>query len=92
MAAKYSGVLNGIDAEAWDPAADPLLPANFDAASPGGKALCKRYLQAGLGLTVDAKKPVVAVIARLVPQKGIHLIEHALHRTVELGAPDISGF
>jgi hypothetical protein len=39
----------------------------------------------GLGLSVDPGKPLVAVISRLVPQKGIHLIEHAVHRTAELG-------
>ena len=42
-------------------------------------------LQTGLGMIVDPSKPLVACITRLVPQKGIHLIEHAVRRTVELG-------
>ena len=50
-----------------------------------GKALCKRYLQRGLGLEVDPKVPIIACITRLVPQKGIHLIRHAIGRTAELG-------
>ncbi len=29
----------------------------------------------GLGLEVDPRKPLVAVVSRLVPQKGIHLIK-----------------
>lgn len=37
----------------------------------------------GLGLDVNDKKPVVAVITRLVPQKGIHLIKAAMYRTLE---------
>ncbi|EFN53763.1 hypothetical protein CHLNCDRAFT_25546 [Chlorella variabilis] len=85
VAVKYSGVLNGIDTTFWDPAIDPHLPACYTPQQQEGKALCKRFLQQGLGMTVDPKKPLVAVISRLVPQKGIHLIEHAVQRTVELG-------
>jgi glycosyltransferase involved in cell wall biosynthesis len=39
----------------------------------------------GLGLNVDPKKPLVAVVSRLVPQKGIHLIKSAVYRTVQQG-------
>jgi glycogen synthase len=72
---QVSGVLNGIDLEEWDPALDAALPANFSASQPEGRALCKRYLQRGLGLAEDPSKPLVAVISRLVPQKGVHLIQ-----------------
>lgn len=85
IAGKYWGVLNGIDTEMWDPSADPLLPACYSSAMPQGKALCKRYLQQGLGLEIAPDKPLVAVISRLVPQKGIHLIEHSVGRTVAQG-------
>ena len=77
---KFSGVLNGIDYQLWNPALDATLPANF---APGNKMienkrLCKKYLQIGLGLDVDETKPLIACISRLVPQKGIHLIERAV--------------
>ncbi|KAI7843173.1 hypothetical protein COHA_003157 [Chlorella ohadii] len=85
VAVKYSGVLNGIDTTFWDPQIDPFLPACYGPQQQEGKALCKRFLQMGLGMTVDPDKPLVAVISRLVPQKGIHLIEHAVHRTIEMG-------
>lgn len=85
VSSKYWGVLNGIDTESWDPATDPALPACFSADHPQGKALCKRFLQRGLGLAEDPAKPLVAVVTRLVPQKGIHLIEHSVGRSVELG-------
>ena len=39
----------------------------------------------GLGLAVDPKKPLVAVVSRLVPQKGIHLIKSAVYRTAQQG-------
>ena len=52
IAEKYSGVLNGIDAISWDPASDPLLPANYSAARFEGKALCKKFLQVRAGHAV----------------------------------------
>ena len=42
---KFSGILNGIDSEEWDPSNDELLAANFNAREPLGKGLCKEFLQ-----------------------------------------------
>ena len=39
----------------------------------------------GLGLSPESNKPLVAVVSRLVPQKGIHLIKAAIYRTVQQG-------
>jgi len=77
---KFLGILNGIDYQLWNPALDATLPANF---APGNKMtenkkICKKYLQIGLGLDVDDSKPLIVCISRLVPQKGIHLIERAV--------------
>lgn len=66
------GLLNGIDTALWDPGMDPLIPAPYTPEQLEGKALCKRYLQQGLGLDVNPDKPIVACITRLVPQK-VHL-------------------
>jgi starch synthase len=82
---RAQGILNGVDAGAWDPATDAALPAAFSAAAPAGKAACKAFLQLGFGMAVDPAKPLVAVISRLVPQKGIHLIEHAVGATLAGG-------
>eukprot|EP00897_Mesotaenium_endlicherianum_P007082 jgi/Mesen1/6401/ME000329S05569 len=93
-AVTYHGVLNGIDTELWDPALDPHLPVPYSADDLRGKAVCKHYLQRALGLEPDTlpgepgqakRSPLVVVVTRLVAQKGIHLIRHALHRTRELG-------
>ena len=88
---KYHGVLNGIDTEMWNPRTDPFLPARFGAGEAedlAGKAVCQAFLRRGLGLAEPGegeRTPLVVCVSRLVPQKGIHLIRHALHRTVEQG-------
>jgi len=82
---KFRGVLNGVDEDLWDARIDPALPASFQPGEMAGKALCKKYLQTGLGLTVDADRPMVVCISRLVPQKGIDLIKHAIIRTKAKG-------
>ncbi|CAI5500877.1 unnamed protein product, partial [Closterium sp. Naga37s-1] len=90
-AGKFRGVLNGIDNVAWDPTTDPLLHHHYSAqdAVQGGKAANKAHLRALLGLSdqgSDAHKPLVVCVTRLVPQKGVHLIRHAIFRARERGA------
>jgi starch synthase len=43
------------------------------------------HVQEGLGLRVDPAAPLVGCITRLVPQKGCHLIRHALFATRDAG-------
>ena len=85
-AGKYTGVVNGIDDEVWDPAADPFTPAPFSADSLAGKAQCKRFLQMGLGLEVDPNRPLIIAVSRLVAQKGIASMLHCAGRAEALGA------
>ncbi|NIQ93696.1 MAG: glycogen synthase GlgA [Desulfuromonadales bacterium] len=68
------GVVNGLDTDLWDPAADPALPRPYSAGAPEGKAAAKAALQEQLGLDVDAGTPVLAVVSRLDKQKGIDLV------------------
>lgn len=67
------GILNGVDAT-WDPRTDPHLPAHFGPDDLSGKARCKSSLQSELGLPIRADVPVLALISRLDPQKGIDLV------------------
>ena len=87
IAAKFSGVLNGIDEDLWDPATDPSLPVNYDARTfRAGKKVAKEFVQRGLGLDVDPSIPLIICVTRLVPQKGVHLIKRALiHTCRDLG-------
>ena len=72
---KLSGVVNGIDTEAFDPAADPLMYAGFDADTLEKKAENKRFLQERLGLAVREDVPMIVMITRLVGHKGVDLIQ-----------------
>lgn len=86
---KFRGVLNGLDYEFWNPQTDPYLPANFSLSGDHehtlkNRAIVTKALRESMGLA-DEDRPIVGVVTRLVPQKGIHLIKHALYRTIELG-------
>ena len=80
-----SGILNGIDHDEWDPSSDPHLPAHYSTDSPGGKADCKKALQAHFGLEMSADTPLVAHVGRMVGQKGVDLILEALPPLLDAG-------
>jgi starch synthase len=77
-AAVYSGILNGIDTDVWNPATDVHLPARFSAKSPRRRALNKRALQARFGLAESPETMLFGVISRLSWQKGLDLLLAAL--------------
>jgi starch synthase len=70
----FVGILNGVDYEVWDPRGDPFLPIGFDAAHLAAKRQLKSILAARCGLTVGDATPLVGVVTRLTPQKGIDLL------------------
>ncbi|CAN1227447.1 Probable starch synthase 4, chloroplastic/amyloplastic [Linum grandiflorum] len=83
---KFVGILNGIDVDAWNPSSDGFLSTQYSANDLEGKADNKTAIRRYLGLsTANVRQPLVGCITRLVPQKGVHLIRHAIYRTLELG-------
>jgi starch synthase len=82
--AKFSGVLNGVDYEAWNPETDPLLPARYSADSIAGKYEDKKALRNRFWMR-DSSGPIVAYVGRLDEQKGMHLVHHALFYTLAHG-------
>jgi starch synthase len=76
-ASDFVGILNGIDTDEWDPSRDRFLPAPYDAEDLSGKAVAKREILSRYGLPVDETtmtRPLVAMISRMVDQKGFDLI------------------
>jgi starch synthase len=69
-----TGILNGIDTAAWDPARDPHLARDYDAAHLAKKAENKLALQKELGLEPRADQPLLGIVSRLTQQKGLDLI------------------
>ncbi|RNC85668.1 MAG: glycogen synthase [Balneola sp.] len=70
---KSMGIVNGIDAEVWDPATDPLLDINYTIRGvKGGKRKNKENLCEQFGLDPDL--PTIAFIGRLVREKGADLL------------------
>jgi starch synthase len=82
---RLSGIVNGIDDAVWNPATDPGIAERYDATRLDGKAACKRALQAELGLAQHAEAPLLAVVSRLSPQKGLDLLLSALPQWLGAG-------
>jgi starch synthase len=83
---RFSGILNGLDPDVWDPAADAALAAPYDATNLAGKAACRADLLASVGFDPADPSAVLGVIGRLDPQKGFDLIAGAARRLVSAGA------
>jgi starch synthase len=65
----FQGILNGIEEEVWNPAADPHLPASFGPKDISGKWICKAELQRELGLPLVREAPLIGFVSRLAHQK-----------------------
>ncbi|AEF55694.1 glycogen synthase GlgA [Marinomonas posidonica] len=75
---KLTGILNGVDYDAWNPAIDPLISQTYDVTSLEQKNLNKQVLLAENNLSTDLSKPLFGVVSRLTEQKGLDLILEAL--------------
>ena len=83
------GILNGIDYDQWDPARDANLPEPFDASKLKGKAAAKRKVLETFGFTWTPERrraPLVAMISRMVDQKGFDLLAALSATLPNLGA------
>lgn len=82
------GIRNGIDVDAWNPATDPRLPQPYSADDLAGKALAKRELCETFRVASDAPadRPLIAMISRMVDQKGLDIIAEVADRLPELDA------
>ena len=71
---ELTGILNGIDADEWDPATDTHLVARYSSADMAGKAADKEALQSTMGLNIAPDVPLLGVISRFTGQKGLDLL------------------
>jgi starch synthase len=76
-----TGILNGVDYEAWNPETDKFIAAHYSSEDLSGKQECKRDLLASIGLqNSDPNLPVIGIVSRFAAQKGFDLIGQILDR------------
>jgi starch synthase len=80
-----SGILNGIDLDAWNPETDPHLVANYSVRSLRRKAANRREIEARFGLQ-QGNGPLLCVVSRLTSQKGLDMLLECLPGLVAEGA------
>ncbi|MBB4805653.1 starch synthase [Chryseobacterium defluvii] len=79
---KAYGIINGIDAEVWNPETDPMLDFNFNIKNAvkqkkkNKEKLCKEY-----GLRPDL--PLFAFIGRFATEKGADLLPEMVWRSIK---------
>ncbi len=78
------GILNGIDAAAWNPQSDPALAANYAAANTRKREVNRRALTERFGLHAG-DQPIFGLVSRLTWQKGIDIVADNVDWLVELG-------
>jgi starch synthase len=77
--AALTGILNGADYSVWNPATDPHIARNYSAEDLSGKRDCKLALLRRFGLPEDGldTRPLIGIVTRFAPQKGLDLIAGA---------------
>ncbi|MBP5972895.1 glycogen synthase GlgA [Brasilonema sp. CT11] len=82
---RFTGVLNGIDHDFWNPETDRYIPSHYTKDNFEEKAKNKKALRERL-LLQDVDKPIISYIGRLDEQKGVHLVHHAMYYALQNGA------
>jgi starch synthase len=77
-----SGILNGLDLKDWDPSTDQALKVNFNKSDLDRRTENKSHLQASLGLPVNPEIPLLAMITRMDPQKGVDIAVDGLRKVI----------
>jgi len=72
------GIVNGIDHDEFNPAADPDLKCNYNVTTIKKRAMNKLALRKNHGLPQDPDVPLLGMVSRLEEQKGIDLVLQAM--------------
>ena len=83
---KIEGILNGIDYDIFNPKTDKSLVKNYDIKSFQNKEENKKAILKEFGLEYKKERPLIALISRLVDQKGIDLIRDVENELTKMDA------
>ncbi|MGC1439708.1 MAG: glycogen synthase, partial [Burkholderiaceae bacterium] len=76
---RLTGILNGVDADQWNPKSDTALWSTYDDKSFSQKVKNKTELRKQVGLAnMESSRPLFGVVSRLTNQKGQDLILEAI--------------
>ena len=83
---KLTGILNGIDYNLFNPETDKSISYNYSAKNLKNKEKCKQEILKEFWLEYKKDRPLIAIISRLVEQKGIDLIKFVQNDLMNLDA------
>ncbi len=79
------GIVNGIDAQVWNPSTDPLIATQYAAGALKKRQANRAALVARFGLDED-DGPIFSIVSRLTWQKGMDLLGEVIEDIVSAGA------
>lgn len=82
---KFTGILNGVNYDEWNPEQDSLVPVNYNHRTFSNKSENKKALCEKVGLKYDPSIPIIGSISRLVSHKGFDIIIEAIPKIIKLG-------
>ena len=89
-ASSLHGILNGVEANEWNPATDVFLPKQFTVNELAGRGLCRKELIASCRIDPPMEgMPLFGVIGRMAEQKGADLLQVTLPKLLDQGASAI---
>jgi starch synthase len=82
---RLQAVINGLDYKTWNPEIDTKIAANFSSNKLAPKKECREALRKIMGLAKQSKRPLAAVVGRLLDRKGLDLLAPAMEHILDMG-------
>jgi len=77
---KIYGIVNGVDYDVWNPKKDGHIYRAYSSKSLDGKTQNKSQLLEEIGFPQDLETPLLGMVARVDPHKGLNLVAEAMPR------------
>jgi starch synthase len=78
----FTGILNGVEYELWNPETDNLIIANYARGDMSGKKTCKAALQRSFGLIENPDTLLMGIVGRFTEQKGYRLLTQCIENVM----------